>query len=115
MLLSNATRIGLESDDHQVCVLRAREKQAVLQTVISVPKFLYSNKTETGQRYEDLVLKPVVGKTFIFMHDNAIPHTCRVAENCLERQDIRVLERPARSSNLRGGGIIIRYIRVHYT
>lgn len=63
--------------------------------------------TMTAQRYRDEVLAPVVvpyagavGENFIFMHDNARPHTARLTTAYLEQEGIEVMEWPARSPDL---------------
>lgn len=126
VLFSDETRIGLKSDDRRIRVLRGRGRQARLQHARSIPKYqggsvmfwggimvgekaplIPIRPTLTGQRYVDLVLEPVVrpwrgavGEQFIFMHDNAPPHTCRTAADYLEREAIAVLEWPACSPDL---------------
>lgn len=61
----------------------------------------------TGIRYRDDVLEPIVrpfaaavGDGFIFMQDNARPHTARVSMNFLEEEGIEVFDWPARSPDL---------------
>lgn len=63
--------------------------------------------TMTAQRYRDEVLAPVVvpyagavGESFMFMHDNARPHTARLTTAYLEQEGIEVMEWPARSPDL---------------
>ncbi len=53
----------------------------------------------TAVRYRDEVLEPVVrplagalGQDFTLMHDNARPHTARVAQSYLEQEGIDVME-----------------------
>lgn len=126
VLFSDETRIGLRSDDRRIRVLRGPGRQARLQTARSVPKYkggtvmfwgsiMIGDKTPlvplrqslTGPRYVDLVLEPIVrlwrgavGDNFVFMHDNAPPHTSRVATEFLEREAVTVLEWPASSPDL---------------
>nr|CAI5827664.1 unnamed protein product [Callosobruchus analis] len=64
-------------------------------------------QTLTGQRYVDSVLQSVVrlwrggfGDLFLFMQDNAPPHTDRVAKNFLESEGVAVLEWPSCSPDL---------------
>ena len=64
-------------------------------------------QTLTGRRYVDLVLGPVVrpwrgavGDNFIFMQDNAPPHTSRVAREFLETESVTILDWPACSPDL---------------
>nr|CAI5823781.1 unnamed protein product [Callosobruchus analis] len=64
-------------------------------------------QTLTGRRYVDSVLQPVVrlwqggfGDLFLFMEDNAPPHTSRVAKNFLESEGVAVLEWPSCSPDL---------------
>lgn len=64
-------------------------------------------QTLTSQRYVDLVLQPVIrlwrgayGDQFLFMQDNAPPHTSRVAQNFLETENVTILPWPACSPDL---------------
>lgn len=65
-------------------------------------------RTVTGQVYVDKCLKPFFGnmatatkKTFMFMHDGARAHTCKVATEYLENAGVKLLEGwPARSPDL---------------
>lgn len=126
VLFSDETRISLRSDDRRIRVLRGRGRQARLQAARSVPKYkggtvmfwggimmgektplIPIRQTLTGPRYVDLVLQPVVrlwrgafGKFILFMHDNAPPHTSRVAKNFLEMEGVTVLEWPSCSPDL---------------
>lgn len=126
VLFSDETRIGLRSDDRRIRVLRGRGRQARLQTARSVPRYkggtvmfwggiMMGEKTPlrplrqsvTGRRYVDLVLEPIVrlwrgamGNIFIFMHDNAPPHSSRVATEFLETEDVTVLRWPACSPDI---------------
>ncbi len=63
--------------------------------------------TLTAVRYRDEVVEPVVrpfagalGQDFVLMHDNARPHTARVAQAYLEQEGIDVMEWSARSPDL---------------
>lgn len=126
VLFSDETRIGLRSDDRRIRVLRAPGRQARLQAARSIPKYkggtvmfwggimmgaktplLPLQQTLTGRRYVDLVLEPVVrpwrgavGDNFIFMQDNAPPHTSRVAREFLETEGVTILDWPACSPDL---------------
>lgn len=126
VLFSDETRIGLRSDDRRIRVLRGRGRQARLAVAKSVPKYkggtvmfwggiMMDEKTPllpirqnlTGPRYVDLILGPIVrnwrgafGENFLFMHDNAPPHTGRVATNFLETEGVTVLQWPSCSPDL---------------
>lgn len=126
VLFSDETRIGLRSDDRRVRILRGRGRQARLQAARPIPKYkggtvmfwggiMFGEKTPlipirqslTGPRYVDLVLQPVVrlwrgafGDYFLFMQDNAPPHTSRVAKNFFETEGVTVLEWPSCSPDL---------------
>lgn len=61
----------------------------------------------TGVMYRDRILQPIVlshaesfGPAFTLMHDNARPHTSRVAMQFLEENNIHVLPWPAQSPDL---------------
>ena len=63
--------------------------------------------TLTAQRYRDEILNThvrlyagAIGNGFIFMDDNARPHTANVVQEYLERQGITRLDWPARSPDL---------------
>lgn len=126
VLFSDETRIGLRSDDRRIRVLRGRGRQARLRVAKSIPKYkggtvmfwggiMVGERTPlipirqslTGQRYVDLVLQPVVrlwrggfGDFFLFMQDNAPPHTSRVAKFFFETEGVAVLEWPSCSPDL---------------
>ncbi|GFV61860.1 transposable element Tcb2 transposase [Trichonephila clavipes] len=66
-----------------------------------------ANGTMTRQRYIDEVLLPhvrlfrgVVGDKFVFMDDNATCHRTLAVQDCLDREGIQRLVRPARSPDL---------------
>lgn len=61
----------------------------------------------TGMSYRDSILQPIVipyaaavGPGFLFMHDNARPHTSRLAMDFLDEYGIAVLQWPAQSPDL---------------
>lgn len=60
----------------------------------------------TARRYIDQILRPIVLprrqhlRTFIFMQDNARPHTANVTRRFFERHDITLLRHPAMSPDL---------------
>ena len=45
-------------------------------------------------------MRAAIGDDFLFMHDNATPHTARVTTTFLEEQGIDTLDWPARSPDL---------------
>lgn len=64
-------------------------------------------QTLTGGKDVDSVLEPVVrlcrgtfGENFVFMQNNAPPHTSRIAQEYLEPQRVVVLDWPVRSLDL---------------
>ena len=61
----------------------------------------------TAIRYRDEILDPIVspfagaiGDNFMLMHDNARPHTARVVQDYMTREEIEVMAWPARSPDL---------------
>lgn len=63
--------------------------------------------TLTAQRYIDEILEEhvavfaqFIGNNFIFMHDNARPHTARIVDNYLQEVGINAMRWPARSPDM---------------
>lgn len=65
------------------------------------------NGNLTAQRYIDQVLQPEVvpfirqnGRGLVFQHDNARPHTARLTQDFLRRNNVQVLPWPSRSPDM---------------
>lgn len=66
---------------------------------------IFDRRTLNGQRYVEEVLSEhvtvyagFVGPDFIFMHDNARPHTARVVKDYLQGVQISTMEWPLAST-----------------
>lgn len=126
VLFSDESRFGIYPDSRRVRVWREPNNANRLRNVQEVHSFRggtvmvwggisIGGRTDlillenflTGRSYVDQILAPVVvpyaaaiGPNFVYMHDNARPHTSRIATEFLENSNIDVLPWPAQSPDL---------------
>ncbi|GFX43360.1 transposable element Tcb1 transposase [Trichonephila clavipes] len=99
VIFSDESRFSLSADDHRTRVWRRSGQR-------SDPAFIVERHTAISQarRYVDDILTPIVLPMLssrpgaIYQQDNALPHTARLSQQCLQGYD--VLPWPARSPDL---------------
>lgn len=126
VLFTDESRFGFHPDTRRTRVWRRSGSAERLRTVQEVHRYtggtvmawagimiggrtslVFPEGNLNAASYIDEVLEPVVlpfsseiGPEFIFMHDNARPHTARITNEWLEAQEIPVLPWPAQSPDL---------------
>lgn len=127
VLFSNESRFTVSHNDGRMRVWRRQGERFAACNVVQVDAFgggsimvwagiclgsrtdlhIFQQGGITLIRYRDEILEPVVrpfagavGDGFIFMQDNARPHTARVSMNFLQEEGIHVMDWPARSPDL---------------
>lgn len=126
VLFSDESRFGLHPDSRRTRVWRCPGPVSRLETAQEVHSYrggtvMVWGGISVGGRsdlislqgflnsiaYRDIILQPLVipyaaavGPRFIFMHDNATPHSARIISDFLDEENIDVLPWPAQSPDL---------------
>lgn len=126
ILFSDESRFGIHPDSRQIRVWRQSGRENRLRSCVEVHSYkggtimvwagiCLNGRTDlifvdgfiNAERYRDEIILPVVvpflnerGENFIFMHDNARPHTAQLVINTLQEHGIQQLPWPAQSPDM---------------
>ncbi|GFW80899.1 transposable element Tc1 transposase [Trichonephila clavipes] len=99
-MFSDESRFSLQSDSRRTLIWRAPGTR--YQTDLHV-----QSVTMTGPIYRDVILEQhirlfwgTMGVEFLFMDDNTRPHRANIVDECLQSEDITLMDWPAYSPDL---------------